>query len=533
MRREAAFRCSVVGDLHRQLEWASADARLRLLDAAEQLIREIDLDRGYPVEFVTFRLTAWKSDGDDVVETVAGEALLADLVTMIQRVSRRCALPLHIDGSSALLLDDVSRLLGVSQRTLVRMRRRGLAMRYVQCNDGRLRLGCRVDVLAWFKSRWSAQTQAGPSTSIEQDSAQDIVDAAQSLSSDMSLPRLVDAMALKFRNRSASSIRSVLRRGVDRGDLSTPVQRRLRDRDGQFAWRADRRGIPVRDIAARLGVGGSAVHRAVIRWRRRQIVAFQAVLPPALIGQDVGDEEALSPACVNVFLGQWSDAFVLSPQSTDIPHLEAMLVAMHVLRRRFGVIATEVCGQPAAGQIDRAETDLRWMTQLRFRLVMHLASSLTETIQQWCSRAPETLSLDMQRVLLRRGLAVCKRVVERHPAGEASRLAARARVAVDRNLAEMTVPRSDLATSRLRTPPTIPLSVSEVWRDVLPDPAWIARVDTLLPSQRELVVARWGFCGQRPRTLQDIAHERGSTVPALARAWVTAQQQLARPNRTN
>ena len=144
MRREAAFRCRVVGNLHRQLEWASADARLRLLDAAEQLIREIDLDRGYPVEFVTYRLTAWKSESDGVVETVAGEALLADLVTMIQRVSRRCALPRIVDGTPAVLLDEVAAMLGVSRRTLVRMRRRGLAMRYVQCDDGQLRLGCRA-----------------------------------------------------------------------------------------------------------------------------------------------------------------------------------------------------------------------------------------------------------------------------------------------------------------------------------------------------------------------------------------------------
>ncbi|HCA39932.1 MAG TPA: hypothetical protein DEO92_09685, partial [Phycisphaerales bacterium] len=153
MRREAAFRCSIIGELHRQLEWASKSACLRLLDAAEALIREINLDRAYPVEFVTYRLTAWKPEPNTVVETVAGEALLADLVTMIQRVSRRCALPL--DNDESVLLDGTAKVLGISRRTLVRLRRRGLAMRYVQCSDGHLRLACRMESLEWFRNQWS------------------------------------------------------------------------------------------------------------------------------------------------------------------------------------------------------------------------------------------------------------------------------------------------------------------------------------------------------------------------------------------
>ena len=100
-------------------------------------------------------------------------------------------------------------------------------------------------------------------------SAQDIVAAARDLQSKMSLPRMVSAIAARFPKRSVSSIRSAVRRGIDRGEISTLVQHRLCDRDKQFAWRADRRGIPARDIAARLGIGGSAVHRAVIRWRRQ------------------------------------------------------------------------------------------------------------------------------------------------------------------------------------------------------------------------------------------------------------------------
>jgi hypothetical protein len=529
MRREAAFRCSVVGELHRQLEWASTAARLRLLDAAESLIREIDLDRGYPVEFVTYRLTAWKPEPGTVVETVAGEALLADLVTMIQRVSRRCALPL---GKDAVLLDGTAKALGVSRRTLVRLRRRGLAMRYAQCSDGHLRLVCSKESLAWFRTRWPDLIGGAGGPAAPHSATADILRAARTMQGSATLQAMARTLAATYSDRSPSAIRSVLRRAAARGDIVLPMQSRLSHRDQRLAQRATRRGVPPAQIAAHLRIGVPSLHRALLRLRRQRLAEIHGSLPPPEVDSGVRDEETLAVPSVLSGLGSWDAIFLLDSDSADLDSPEAALRAMHVLRRRFGLVAGDAPAQPSAGQLDRAETDLRWMTQLRWQLVAHLAPVLRQTVAQWCGRSPVELPSEMQRLVLRRGLETLRVVIVHQPAAEADRLGARARAAIDLCLAGIDPPRRDLALSRLSEMPSVPMWWAEPWRDLLPDPAWEARLGRVPARHRALSILRWGFGGQRPWTLQEVADLRGCKTSALARAWAAAQRSLLRSKET-
>jgi len=530
MRREAAFRCAIVAELHRQLEWASKTARLRLLDAAETLICEIDLDRAYPVEFVTFRLTAWKPESVDVVEMVAGEALLADLVTMIQRVSRRCPLLLGEGDDDVVLLAGAAAALGVSRRTLVRVRSRGLAMRYVQCPDGHLRLACRRESLEWFQRRWATLHTAAPARSTGTSDTAALVAAARSLPHPTSLPDMVRALAGNFSDCTPAAIRSALRRAGARGELVLPVQKRLNARQWRLAQRATRRGLSSGKIATRLGVGVPSLHRGLMRLRGQRIAEIHASLPPAAVSQDAGDEEALAPSCVRAGLGEWGARVSLDTAGTKVVAVDATLLAMHVLRRRFGVIAADLPSQPAARMLDRAETDVRWMCQLRWQLLNHLAPVLRRMVEQWCGRPPMELSSDLQRVVLRRGLASLRAMLAHQPAAEADRLEARARAAVDVCLAGMEPPRVDLALPRLSEPPSVSLLSGEPWGDVLPDPNWEAKLAELQPAHRQLASMRWGFGGHRPWTLQEAADSRGCKTSALARAWAAAQRSLVRPS---
>ena len=531
MRREAAFRCSIIGELHRQLEWASKSACLRLLDAAEALIREINLDRAYPVEFVTYRLTAWKPEPNTVVETVAGEALLADLVTMIQRVSRRCALPL--DNDESVLLDGTAKVLGISRRTLVRLRRRGLAMRYVQCSDGHLRLACRMESLEWFRNQWSELIGKSHPLVGSRSSTAAILEAAKALPEATTTQATVRTLSKRFSDRSLSSIRSVLRRAAARGDVVFPMQARLSPRDKRLAQRAIRRGVAPARVAAHLNIGVPSLHRALLRLRRQRLIEIHAELPPPEVDHDVLDEQALSPMCIQAGLAAWNACLSFTESSVDVGSLEASLLALHVLRRRFGAVIQDAPAQPTAGQLDRAETDLRWMCQLRWQLLGSLAPVLRNTVEQWCGRPPLELSPEMQRAVLRRGIETLREVIVHQPAAEADRLAARARAAVALYLAGMDPPRADRALPRLSEVPSVPMWWGEMWRDVLPDPEWEARLGTLPAEHRELCILRWGFGGARPWTLQEVADMKGCKTSALARAWSAAQRSLVRPKKTS
>ena len=93
MPRPPAFKSSAVRDLAHELRYAPATTRRRILTAAEQLAGEIERDRVYPEEFIVYRVTGYRPERPAPPVTLVGAALVTDLVTLIQRLSRRLDLP--------------------------------------------------------------------------------------------------------------------------------------------------------------------------------------------------------------------------------------------------------------------------------------------------------------------------------------------------------------------------------------------------------------------------------------------------------
>ena len=150
MPRTAAFTSGVLQELLRQLEYAPRETHLRQMDAAEDLLNDLHPDRLYPEDFITFRITGYRSDrpGDRV--SVVGAALQRDLVTFIQALSWDLDLPTNGPRGSAVEMDALARRLGVSRRTLQRCRSEGLVLHFVRQDDGHRRLACYPDALDRF-----------------------------------------------------------------------------------------------------------------------------------------------------------------------------------------------------------------------------------------------------------------------------------------------------------------------------------------------------------------------------------------------
>ena len=526
MARVVAFRCGVIAELHRQLEWASREARLRLLGAAELLVREIEFDRAYPVEFVSFRLTAWKSEPSTVMETLAGEALLADLVTMIQRVSRRAPLDVP-DGVSPLMLDDVAAKLAVSRRTLVRLRRFGLAMRFARFADGQLRLTCEPDTLSWFREHRGGlinRPVSGTVAPAERTLPADVVALAVGAQPQPSLQATVEAISEQCAGRSVAAVRSVLRRAVARGDLVVPPVMRLGPREEAFAERAMRRGVSAGLIAQRLGVGVPSMHRATQRLRGSRMRHIdEALHPPA---DDVPEGETLLEIEeLRSGLPLWDARLSLGDAEANQP-AAADLAAMHILRRRIRRQVGSLPRQPSAAAIDQIETDFRWMTQLRWRLVLSLAIDMRLAVEHRVGRDPLSLPAGVQRLVVQRSATLIGDLLCKHAIGEFERLSARTRSAIDRMLAgERTLDPSH-ASARLPQQPVVALADMEEWPALLPDPRWAAWCTELSASDAALVRRRWGLDGLQPGTIASVAQAYGCSRQALARRWASAQQKL-------
>jgi len=136
----AKFRIDTIGELARQMEFTPQDTRLAQVAAAESLLHEIDPAKGYPPDFVIFRITGYHPK-DISTELLTGIALQHDLGLLIERVSDSLDVRTTAIDEPVLAIDDVTERFGVTSKTVQRWRRKGLPARRFLFPDGKRRVG--------------------------------------------------------------------------------------------------------------------------------------------------------------------------------------------------------------------------------------------------------------------------------------------------------------------------------------------------------------------------------------------------------
>src|SRR5690349_1346250 len=126
MARTPRFKIAAIAELFRQLEYAPPETRSRQMDATERLIADIDPQQNYPEDFITYRITGYRSDRADEPSTLVGEALLPDLVNLVLLLSKGLRLPRDFANRRALSLGETAARLNVSTKSVQRYRQRGL-----------------------------------------------------------------------------------------------------------------------------------------------------------------------------------------------------------------------------------------------------------------------------------------------------------------------------------------------------------------------------------------------------------------------
>ena len=81
----ATYRIDTLAELARQLQFTPQDLRLAQVNAAEELLHDVDPNRAYPSEFLIFRITGYhpKKLSD---ELLAGRAVQHDLGLLIEQI---------------------------------------------------------------------------------------------------------------------------------------------------------------------------------------------------------------------------------------------------------------------------------------------------------------------------------------------------------------------------------------------------------------------------------------------------------------
>ena len=557
MPRLARFRIAAIDELFRQLRFAPPETRLRQMDAAEALVADIDPRQTYPTDFIIFRITGYRPESaDDAPLTLVGEALLGDLVILVQRLSGGLDLPADHGGRKARMIEEVARRLRISIKTLQRYRRRGLVCHYVLFPDlpapGR-RLACFDDALQRFMQHHHARLDRAASfTRVQQSVQRQIIEEARRLrdSEHVSLNEAALRLARRY-GRAHETVRGLLRRHDRRaGEAIFTEHGPLTERDGRLIHRADRWGISTADLARRFDKTPATIRRVLNRRRGDLLEALDLRwidLPTfALVDAEtvilsapavVGGLEALLPATDALAL--IDEAHAASSEPADEEAEDALAAGYNLLKRRAQAAIEALPAWPAAGALDAIETDLRWATRLKRRLVSLGLPAAIARIEHYLHRPPVTQPADRIVQLLTLAVEVVSRVVETldPPAGQ--RLTRRGAYAMDRALAAPGAteggPQAGSFAGRAAArhgPGTIRLD--DIFRGVT---AWeeMLELDRRLgpliatladPPVEEMIRLHYGLTSGPPLTSEAIAGRLGLSSSGAARLLRRGEQML-------
>ncbi len=129
-----------LADLTHQLTLSPRRLRVEQLHGIDHLLGLIDAKKAYPFDWVCFHITKYRKRGADTGPSIPGQALISDLASMAESLSRKSGLSIGELGEASLSHEETARELKVSTKTVRRWRDRGLMGIRVNGEDGVNRL---------------------------------------------------------------------------------------------------------------------------------------------------------------------------------------------------------------------------------------------------------------------------------------------------------------------------------------------------------------------------------------------------------
>lgn len=575
MPRLTRLRTAALGELAHELRFAPPEALARNLDRIEALVAEIDPAAAYPVDWVAFKVTAFRREMRGVPVTIPGRDLIAELPGLAERLSA-AAQPdaTTLAGRGAI---DRTALCGrwrVSPKTLERYKRLGLIGRRAVGARGRVRLVFMPEVVSWFErthpdliERASQFSRLGPALEAR------MVRRASRYRRRFGCTRSQIAKRLAERfDRSHEAVRQLLRRaGRDHAGAAEFVERgAVSRREGKVALRALARGLDPAEIAARWHRTRVSIARAALVARSERLWSLidTGQLRPGGGSADHGRKEdpALASEVVVAGLGSRGHSDVLELIRTgrvrsvivgveESARVAALAALLH--RAAVTVLATSR-NSPTLGSVDLAETTLRWAVLVKIELMRSQIPMMIETLEGLLGAPLVDMPGGLTSATIKDLLAISFRALgeavdQLDPAKSGrpnqARLAAAATLAITRAASKWVRTRAVSAGSGRRAGSgngpanggspvsarasgrllpgvvmadwTLSASAWQSW--LWPDARFRSVLPRLDPPRRLLLARRFGWSGRAPQTLLVLAKELGTTV---ARASTLERQSV-------
>jgi RNA polymerase primary sigma factor len=262
------FRIEALKELtDQQVRFAPPAQRLAQLARAEKLLTEVELDRSYPYQYICFRVTEFRPDSHQDLLITGGD-LEHDLYLLIQSLARSApAVTVEEVEEPVLTLEEMSKQLNVSTKTITRWKSRGLVGRSIMRN-GRRQMGFLKSVVDRFMAANQQRVQkSGRFSQLTDLEKEEILRRAKRLSrvNQGTLTEVARRIAKRL-GRSPETIRYTIRNF----DRMHPEQALFPDVVGvldthskENLYSSYRRGISVQSLAKQFNITASSVYRSI------------------------------------------------------------------------------------------------------------------------------------------------------------------------------------------------------------------------------------------------------------------------------
>ena len=555
------MRVEALQDIVDQLRFAPAATARRQIDSAESLATELDLEQQYPLEWVVFRITGYRSD--EITGLVSGAALLGDLSSMVERMCAHAKIR-HNEHPDAVSTEHLAQRWSVSTKTIERWRRRGLVARRV-LDDGRARarLVYMPSVVQSFEQRnTELVSQATGFTRIGEHGEILLARRAERYQRRLGWSRAQTIERLAERTgRSKEALRLLLARHEQKNPTTTNTPNASTwnrvhlspDETITALVNEWRHGQTTGALAARFEMEPSAVLRALRYWRAEQLSALKIVLPDGWRTQPEPIDHLLASPIVRTGLEQGGPTELLEllalmrARVVPIGAQERLLGrAMVALRARAseGILELHQSNSRdlTTAALDRIETDLRWATRLKATLARPMIGVMGAHVFEALGPAADHLRLDDWRSLLHEGFRAISIGLDRWDPWSQGRPAGAVTLATGRAAARWLVQhpqanRTGQATRR--TEPGVHLPEWSLGLD--PWQGWLELPQSVLDAVREprgpneqqaqnalnadqlaLIQARFGAAGNAPLTIAELCAQHSTTPTGMERRVRTA-----------
>ncbi len=275
--RPTQYRHPAMRQLSQQVRFVPVEKRLEQLNRAERLLSEVVHSKSYPYQYVCYRITEYRPQEHSGL-LIAGEDLDHDLTLLIHELGKSVP-PVPVDSvpEPVLTLDQVSRDLRVSTKTISRWRSRGLVSRRILCN-GQRRVGIRQSLLRRFLERHQARVEKSSRFSqLGEEEKSQILTRAKRMAR-VRPDRFMDICrrVAKKMGRSVEAVRYTIKK---HDQFAPPADRvfpdfkePLDDMKKHALYSSFRRGISVDALAKHFHRTRSSVHRVINEMRARRLL---------------------------------------------------------------------------------------------------------------------------------------------------------------------------------------------------------------------------------------------------------------------